>query len=83
MKQTINIEGFIKNIETEIFFGERRILPSTEFKKELDWDSMNAFLFMAMIENQYSVILSDEDFRQSATIKDIFDLVSYRVNGKK
>ena len=78
----MKIEGFISNIEKEIFFDERRITPVTEFKKELDWDSMNAFLFMAMIENQYGVILSDEDFRQAVTIKDIFEIVIYRVKGK-
>lgn len=83
MKQIINIEGFIKNIEAEIYFNEKRIAPFTEFKKELDWDSMNVFLFMSMIENQYGVILSDEDFRQSSTITDIFNLVSYRVNREK
>ena len=78
----IDIEGFVVNIEREIFFSEKLITPTTEFKKELDWDSMNAFLFMAMIENIYKVILTDEDFRQAVTINDLFDIIIQRVNGK-
>lgn len=73
------IDEFIDFVEKEIYFSEKKIHALTDFKKELDWDSMNAFLFMAMIQDKYGVILEDQDFVKADSIGDIFEIILHKI----
>lgn len=49
--------------------------PDTNFRKLKNWDSMAAFSVMAMIDEQYGVLLKDTEMRKTETIRQLYDLV--------
>ena len=46
----------------------------TEFKKLIDWSSMIALSIIAMIDDEYGVIIKGDDIRKSETVMDLFNI---------
>jgi len=54
----------------------------TEFRTLDEWSSMTGLAVMAMVDDEYDVIIKGGDLRKSETIEDLFNIVKeYR--GKK
>jgi acyl carrier protein len=47
----------------------------TEFKKLVDWNSMTALSIIAMVNDEYDVIIKGDDIRKSTTIEELFNIV--------
>ncbi|MDR2942398.1 MAG: acyl carrier protein [Treponema sp.] len=48
---------------------------NTEFKTLVDWSSMTALSIIAMVDDEYGVIIKGDDIRKSTTIEDMFNSV--------
>jgi len=46
-----------------------------KFRELAEWDSLLALSIIAMIDEEYGVVLAGENIRQSATIEDLFKIV--------
>lgn len=55
------------------------IKADTIFRNIGEWDSLIALSLIAMVDEQYSVKLSGEDIKTSATINDLFEKVQLKV----
>lgn len=55
------------------------ITLATNFKDLDEWSSLTALSIIAMVDEQYNGKLSAEDFKNSATVGDIFELLKSRV----
>jgi len=49
--------------------------PDTKYKALADWTSMTALLIIAMVSDEYDVIIKGDDIRSSETIEDLFNIV--------
>jgi len=79
-KSIMDINDFIKNFADQ--FDEtplEQFSSSTNFRDIDEWDSLTSLSIIAMVDEEYGVKLTGEDFRNSNTIEDIFNLVSSRV----
>lgn len=47
------------------------ISPDTEFKKLPDWSSLVALSVIAMVEDEYGVLLKSTDIRNASTLGDL------------
>ena len=47
----------------------------TEFKKLIDWNSMCALSIIAVIDDEFGVIIKGDDIRKSKTVEDLFNIV--------
>ena len=47
----------------------------TEFRTLVDWSSMVALSLIAMIDDEYSIIIKGDDIRNSKTIEDLFTIM--------
>ena len=56
------------------------INAETKFRDIDEWDSLTSLSIIAMVDEEYAVKLTGEDFRNSQTIQDLFDVVKSRVN---
>ncbi len=75
----MNIEEFIKNIETEFEDLEPgKLKPTSNFREMFDWNSVNALILIAMVNTEYDVVINAEDLRSSKTINDIFQIIQSR-----
>lgn len=52
--------------------------PSTQFKDLEEWSSLVALSIIAMIDDEYEVVLKGEDIRNANTIEDLFNIVKSR-----
>jgi len=47
----------------------------TEFRTLDEWSSMTGLSIMAMVDDEYGVIIKGGDLRKSETIEDLFNIV--------
>jgi acyl carrier protein len=50
----------------------------TEFKALDEWSSLSALSIIAMIDDEYDIIIEGDDIRNSETVEDIFNVVKSR-----
>jgi len=82
MKQ-ITIEEFIEKIEAEFpDIPKGKLTPNSKFKESVDWDSINALMFIVFINIEYDVKVVADEFIKANTIQDVFDVVKKKVDQK-
>lgn len=67
------------------FFAEQfddtpieEIVPTTIFKQLNEWTSLTALSVIAMVDENYGVLLKGDDIRNSNTIEDLYKIVKSR-----
>jgi acyl carrier protein len=80
----ITIEEFIEKIEEEFpEMPKGHFKPETKFREEMDWDSVNALVFIAMVNVEYDVALVADEFVNAYTIQDVYDVVKRKVEERE
>lgn len=70
------IEKFAEQFEdTEM----SEFTADTVFKDLDEWSSLIVLSLIAMVDTEYNARVTAEDFRNTETIKDLFDLVKTRI----
>lgn len=49
--------------------------PSTEFRELDEWSSLIALSIIAMVDEEFDVVLKGNDMRQATTIEDLYNIV--------
>jgi len=76
----MKIEDFILQIEEEFDDLEPGSLkPDSEFRKNFEWNSINALIFIALVDSEYEVTINAEDLDKSVTINDLFEIIKSKV----
>ena len=53
-----------------------KFTAQTRFRDEIEeWDSLIALSVIAMVDEEYGVVIKGDDIRKSQTIKDLFNIV--------
>lgn len=52
----------------------------TRFRELDEWSSLNALAILNMIGKKYSVALKPEEMKPTNTVRELFDLVSSKIN---
>ena len=77
----MTIQEFIEKIEDEFPDMQKGVLkPETRFRDELEWDSINALVVIAMINIEYDVVITAEELINAETVQDVYNVVEMRVN---
>ncbi|MBS4056734.1 MAG: acyl carrier protein [Bacteroidetes bacterium] len=72
----MNIQDFIQKVETEFDqITPGSLKPESEIKEFFEWDSINALVFIALVNVEYDVEINAEDLQQSQTVHDLYTLV--------
>jgi len=75
----MEISAFIQNFADQ--FDDTTIdqfSPDTNFRDLEEWDSLTSLSVIAMVDEEYNVKLTGDDFRSSQSIQDIFNIVQSR-----
>lgn len=76
----MEISDFIARIEEEFDDLEKGALtPESEFRKVMDWSSVNALIFIALINTEYDVVINAEDLKACKTVSEIYSIVKERM----
>ncbi|MBR5170080.1 MAG: acyl carrier protein [Muribaculaceae bacterium] len=77
----MNIEDFIENFAAQFDETEPELFTAeTNFKDLDEWSSLTALSIIAMIDDEYNIIVKGSDITNSSTIQDLFDIVVKRSN---
>lgn len=72
----MNIQDFIGNFAAQFDdTDEALITPETKFKQLDEWSSLTALSIIAMVDDEYDVILKGNDIINSETIQELFNIV--------
>ena len=72
----MNLEEFIESFAAQFDDTEAdQFTADTKFKQLDEWSSLAALSIIAMVDDEYDVIIKGNDIISSDTIKDLFDVV--------
>lgn len=75
----MEIKDFIQNFADQFEDTDASVIKAeTEFKNLDEWSSLLALSIIAMVDEEYSVMLKGEDIRNSNTVEDLFNVVKSR-----
>lgn len=74
------MEKFI-TLFAEQFDDTQRSLftPETKFRDLDEWNSLAALLIMAMINEEYNILLKGDEMRGAETIEELYNLVASKL----
>lgn len=77
----INLDEFTRLLEQEFDDMEPNSLtPETSYRDMPDFSSMHALIIIAFIDNQFDVLLTGQELKNTIMVKDLYDLVVTKVN---
>lgn len=72
----MNIQDFIENFAAQFDETDESLFSAdTQFKSLDEWSSLTALSIIAMVDDEYDVIIKGNDIIKSETIQDLFDIV--------
>lgn len=75
----IGIDKFIKLVEDEFDDLEPGLMkPESKFKEVMEWNSINALIFVALVKTEFDVDVNADDLIKSETVQEIYNLVAER-----
>lgn len=75
----MEINEFIQNVANQFNNTDAsEIKPETIFKDMDEWSSLMALNIIAMVDEEYDVVLKGNDIIHTVTVEDLFNLVKSR-----
>ena len=72
----MNIQNFVENFAAQFDDTEADVFTADTIFKQLDeWSSLTALSIIAMIDDEYDVIIKGNDNMNSETIQDLYNIV--------
>jgi len=76
----MELKDFIENFADQFDDTDAsEIMAETEFKELDEWSSLIALSVIAMVDEEYDVVIKGDDIRNSKTVEDLFNIVKSRV----
>jgi acyl carrier protein len=76
----MELKSFIENFAEQFDDTDvNEIKSETKFKELDEWSSLVALSIIAMVDEEYDVVIKGDDIRNSETIEDLFNIVKSRV----
>lgn len=70
----IDIQSFVDNVAGQFDdLGDVELKPETDFRAIPDWSSLVALSIIAMVNEEYDVILTGDDVKNAHTIQDLYN----------
>jgi acyl carrier protein len=77
----LSLEKFLSLVKETLEIENQDIEANDQFRDYEEWDSLAALSILAMINQEFDVIISRIEFDQIRTIKEIFEFVNDKFIG--
>jgi len=76
----MELDIFIQKFATQFEETESaEIYPEVKFKELTEWSSLLAMSIIAMVDEEYHVVITGADIRNNSTIEDLYKIVRSRL----
>jgi acyl carrier protein len=69
------MENFIKKLEDVFEMQSGSIKPIDNFREYSEWDSLALLSLMAMLDDEYNITISRDDFQKINTVEEMFNYI--------
>ncbi len=77
----MKIEDFISALEEEFDDVEPGLLKAASaFREPLEWNSINALIFIALCDTEYDVTMTAADIDAAITVQNLYDTIVSKMN---
>ena len=74
------LENFLKLFKETLDIEDREISLSDEFRSFDEWDSIGNLSIIAMIDEEYGIVIEGSNFKNLKTLGDLWDEIEKRKN---
>lgn len=74
----MDIADFLEKFADDLGCGRDEISAETRFRELSGWTSLQALMTLSMIEEEFGVLLKSEDFKNSSTLGELFQIICDR-----
>lgn len=75
---TIMEKNFIQHFAEAIETDATHLTMETKFRELPEWDSLAYLSVIAMIDEQFDVVIDGNDFKKLNTLQELFDAIQLR-----
>ena len=73
----MDLNQFVENFAAQFDDTDASVFtPETKFRELEEWSSLIALSVMAMVDEEYDVVLKGDDMRKATTIQELFEVVN-------
>lgn len=70
---------FVENFKEILEIKDRNLQLTDRFREYEEWDSLAYLSLIAMIDEEYDVIIEGKDFKELSTVGEIIDTIKSRM----
>lgn len=74
----MELQGFIENVRDQFEEESENFGADTRFRELDEWSSLLSLSIIAMVDDEYDVIIKADDIKSCNTVEDLFNLVNQR-----
>lgn len=71
----IDKEQFLKNMQEALEIEDRNLQMNDRFRQYPEWESIAFLAVIAMIDEEYDLIIRGNQFKNLETLQDIYDVI--------
>jgi len=72
-------DRFIEQLKEILEMGNGDVKPEDKFRDYENWDSLTALSVIAMMDDEFGVIINAEEFRKLVKVSDLIEAVKKRM----
>lgn len=75
-------EKFLQQLKETLEVKDRELQLADNFRQYEEWDSLNLLSVIALIDEEYGVVIDGNDFAKLNTVADLVDEIKKRLPNK-
>ena len=75
----MELKSFIENVKEQFEEEYDNFGADTRFRELDEWSSLLSLSIIAMVDDEYDVVIKADDIKSCTTVEDLFNLVNQRI----
>ena len=74
----MELKEFVENVRDQFEDEVKSFGPDTHFRELGEWSSLLSLSIIAMVDDEYDVVIKADDIKNCTTVEDLFNLVNQK-----
>ena len=75
----MELKEFVENVKEQFEDEVENFGPETHFRELDEWSSLLSLSIIAMVDDEYHVVIKADEIKSCTTVEDLFNLVNQKV----
>ena len=76
----MDLNEFVENVKDQFEDDVVDFGPETHFREMDEWSSLLSLSIIAMVDDEYDVVIKADDIKSCTTVADLYNLVSRKIS---